>query len=305
MRRLINLQNAFYHKRYREIYKILFSAELDEVSDHSNWYKSNPGYVEKNRPLWIIAESKILNKRIWVTQDFGDLQISTAQLNLDVRTEEYSKSFKHITFKNQKELTKYLEELLEPCLEETREEEKFLQNLKVWKEGIKFAEERVKDFYKKESSDTNYITLKDVGEKYSKKIANIMFECGYGEWVFNNSGTLEKIEQQMIDTLEDDKDINEILEEKNITREQLYRQIKENFIEEELATYLEDNFVDIGQLPEETKNEMINQVRKGMLDNYSYKFIIWDSGDLEPLIETLPESCFINENLENSEEEIL
>lgn len=295
MRRLMSLANSLYHKNYREIYKILFLADLDEVSDHSNWYKPNPDYVDKNRPLWIIAESKILNKRIWITQDFGSLQISTAQLDLDVKTNEYSNSFIHKSFKTQKEMTEYLEKLLEPCLEETKEEEKFDRNLKEWKNGLKYAEERKAEFYEKES-DLKYITLKDVGKKYSKKLANIMFELGYGEWIFNDYGTLENMEDQMIDILEEDKDLNELLEEKKLTREQLYRQIKENFLESELANYLQDNFIDTRMIPENIKENMIKQVKKGMIDNYLYKFIIWNSGDLEALIELLPKECFIKEN---------
>ncbi|MCI9038447.1 MAG: hypothetical protein HFJ29_00970 [Clostridia bacterium] len=59
MRKLENLENVCYKKKYKEIYKLLFTAHLDEISDHSNWQKSNLGYSEKNRPLWIIVESTI------------------------------------------------------------------------------------------------------------------------------------------------------------------------------------------------------------------------------------------------------
>lgn len=116
MQRLKNLENVCYRKRYKEIYRLLFTADLDEVSDHSNWQKKNPGYVEKNRPLWIIAESTILNKRIWITEDFGELEIATATLNIDVKTREYSESFLHKPCKTQKEMNKYLKELLRPCM---------------------------------------------------------------------------------------------------------------------------------------------------------------------------------------------
>jgi len=297
MRRLINLENNFYHRKYKEIYKLLFVADLDEISDHSNWHKSNQDYVDKNRPLWIIAESKILNKRIWITQDFGSLQITTAQLDLDVKTNEYSNSFVHKYFKTQKQMTEYLEKLLEPCLKEYREEEKFKENIKMWKQGLKYAEDRIIEFYDKEktSDDVKYITLETIGKQYSKKLANIMFDFGYGEWIFNDLGTLEKMEEQMLDILEDDKELKEMLEEKNLTKEQLYRQIKEDFLESELADYLQDNNVDIEMIPGEIKENMVNQVRKGMLDDYPYKYIIWDSGDLEGLIEALPENCFISE----------
>ncbi len=57
-------------------------------------------------------------------------------------------------------------------------------------------------------------------------------------------------------------------------------------------------------IPGEIKENMVNQVRKGMLDDYPYKYIIWDSGDLERLVESLPEECFINENINNEGEEL-
>lgn len=122
MRRIENLQSTFYKKKYKKIYKLLFLADLDEISDFSNWHKTNQGYVEKNRPLWIIIESKILNKRIWITQDFGKLEITSATLSLNVKTQEYSESFRHVPFKTQKEMAEYLEKLLEPCLREDKEE---------------------------------------------------------------------------------------------------------------------------------------------------------------------------------------
>lgn len=305
MRRIENLQNGLYKKRYKEIYELIFKADLDEVSDHSYWYKENKSYVEEHRPLWIIAESKILNKRIWIIQDFGELKISTADLDLDIRTNEYSRSYIHKVFKNQKEMAKYLEGLLKPCLAEhidkNNEDIIFNININDYKESIRFAKERVEGFYNKDSNEQKYITLKEVGNKYSKKLANIMFELGYGKWIFNDEGNLENMQRQIIEILEHDEGIKEILDEKNITREQLYKKIKPNFIEEELARYLDENNIDIGVIPENIKNEMIQIVRKGMLDNYSYEFIIWDSGDLESSIDRLSEECFISGNSESSE----
>jgi len=309
MRRIGNLQNGLYKKKYKEIYELIFKSDLDEVSDHSYWYKENKSYVEAHKPLWIIVESKILNKRIWITEEFGELSITTADLDLDTKTNEYSKSYIHKLFNTQKEMAEYLKSLLDPCLEEkidkNNENIMFNININDYKESIRFAKERAEGFYNEDSSEKKYITLKEVGIKHSKKLANIMFELGYSEWVFHDEKTIEAMQKQMIETLEDDKEIKEILEEKNLTREQLYKQIKSNFIEEELANYLEDNKIDIGMIPESIKTEMIQTVRKGMLDNYSYKYIIWDSGDLEAAIEMLPEKCFISENSqeENSEEE--
>lgn len=121
MRRIRNLENGLYHKRYKEIYKLLFTADLDTVSDYSNWHKENKDYVEKKRPLWIVAESKILNKRIWITDDWGRLGIDTAQLDLDINSRAYHESYEYRQFKTQKEMTEYLESLLVPCLLESSE----------------------------------------------------------------------------------------------------------------------------------------------------------------------------------------
>lgn len=122
MRRLDNLQNVIYHKRYKEIYKLIFTADLDSVSDFSNWYRREQDIVTKSTPLWIICESKILNRRIWITEEFKMLKISTARLDLDVRTQEYNNSFIYKLFITQKEMVEYLENLLRPCLEETEGE---------------------------------------------------------------------------------------------------------------------------------------------------------------------------------------
>lgn len=122
MRRTEYLASPFYKRRFKEIYKLLFTADLDEISDHSNWHKTNPDYIDKIRPLWIIVESKILNKRIWITKDSGELEISTAQLDLPCNSNAYSNSHKRVRFKNQQEMANYLEVLLEPCLVKENEE---------------------------------------------------------------------------------------------------------------------------------------------------------------------------------------
>lgn len=37
MQRLENLQNNIYKTKFKGIYKLIFTADLDEVKDHSNW----------------------------------------------------------------------------------------------------------------------------------------------------------------------------------------------------------------------------------------------------------------------------
>ncbi len=124
MRRIQNLENSIYKKKYREIYKLIFTADIDSISDCSNWmYKGSKNYVEINRPLWIVMESKIVNKRIWISHEFGKLALTTAQLDLNINSREYHDSYKWYSFTNQIELCNKLEELLTPCLEKSLEEE--------------------------------------------------------------------------------------------------------------------------------------------------------------------------------------
>lgn len=124
MRRTENLENAIYHRKYKDIYKLIFNADIDTISDYSNWMREGQkNYVEIKRPLWIVMESKIINKRIWITHDFGNLSISIAQLDLDVNSSAYHDSHKWYQFNTQSELCDKLKEILEPCLTKYNEEQ--------------------------------------------------------------------------------------------------------------------------------------------------------------------------------------
>ena len=104
MRRIMDLENPMYKKKYKEIYRILFTADLDRLVDHSTWYMVNQYLVDRKTPLWIICESKILNKRMWITHNWGKLEIATAQLDLDIDSSAYHKSYQYMQFQTQKEM---------------------------------------------------------------------------------------------------------------------------------------------------------------------------------------------------------
>lgn len=124
MIRTKNLENAIYKQKYKEIYKLIFTADIDQISEYSNWmHKGKKNYVEIHKPLWIVMESKILNKRIWITHEWGKYEIATAQLDLDINSSAYHDSHEYYDFKNQKELVAKLTELLEPCVEKEPEVE--------------------------------------------------------------------------------------------------------------------------------------------------------------------------------------
>lgn len=126
MRRLELLQIPFYKQKFKNIYQLLFKADLDYINDCSYWHIKNPNIVEKNQPLWIIVESKIIDKRIWITKKCGKLEITTARLDLDIDSREYHESYERKQFKNQNEMNSYLEQLLEPCIKG------YEQELKEW-----------------------------------------------------------------------------------------------------------------------------------------------------------------------------
>ena len=124
MRRTEYLQNPKYKTKYRELYKLIFTADIDTISDYSNWLHSvQKGYVEMNRPLWIVMEVSKINKRMWICHEWGKLTITTAQLDLDVDSKEYHDSHQRYSFSNQRDLCSKLKEILEPCLAIEKEEE--------------------------------------------------------------------------------------------------------------------------------------------------------------------------------------
>lgn len=122
MRRTSTLQNVLYKRKYKEIYKLIFNADLDEVKDRSTWMYNQNEYGNTFHPLWIIVESKTLNKRMWITDSFNMLEITTAQLDLDCNSKEYHDSHRWYQFNNQKELCEKLKDFLKPCLKEYYEE---------------------------------------------------------------------------------------------------------------------------------------------------------------------------------------
>lgn len=114
-------------QKYKGIYDLIRNADLDRICDRSNWFHKNQDYIDRQQPLWIIIESKILNKRMWITESLGDLEIATAQLDLKVDSAEYHKSYERYSFKNQRDLCTKLKEILEPCFEKENSKEMELE----------------------------------------------------------------------------------------------------------------------------------------------------------------------------------
>ena len=78
----------------------------------SNWQKPVKNLVDIWKPLWIILENKNVNLRIWVSHERGKLQTTTAQLNLDCNSREYSESYRSYPCKNQSDMAERLKKIL-------------------------------------------------------------------------------------------------------------------------------------------------------------------------------------------------
>lgn len=103
--------------------------------------------------------------------------------------------------------------------EERKEELIFENNLKYYKDILYDTKDYI-DTYSKGD-----ITLKDVGEKYSKKLANIMFDLLYASWSFKDLNNLEDMKIQMAETIRDDYEVEEIRTQRS--KEEIIKEIYE------------------------------------------------------------------------------
>ena len=161
----------------------------------------------------------------------------------------------------------------------------FKRNLTLWQDGIDFAKDRIKTFYnkQKESKNIKYITIREVGENYSKRLANLMFELGYGEWVFRDYKELDKMQQQMIEVLKEDDGIDEnFFKKKGITKEILFEQINGNILENEINDCINNK----ANYDEFIRNKLDELLINGWLKQDEFNF-------LNSNLIKLSEKCFI------------
>ena len=98
--------------KYKAVYRVIRESSGTEMKDFSNWQKPVQTLVDTWRPLWIILENKRVNLRIWVTHEHGELRITTAQLDLDCKSREYSESHRRYYPKKQSDMAALLGKLL-------------------------------------------------------------------------------------------------------------------------------------------------------------------------------------------------
>ena len=134
--------------------------------------------------------------------------------------------------------------------EEMTEDDKFNENLKIYIQELQEARDSIEKFYNSETfiPDEKYITLKEIGEKFSTRLANIMFDIGYATWTFIDSNNIEDIKDQMIDALKHDPDF--------LNRQGVFEQINPEEILEEIKNIKDFNNISIEpNIKEENEEE--------------------------------------------------
>jgi hypothetical protein len=81
-------------KKYKAIYKVIHESNDTTMKDMSNWHRRGQSLIDIWQPLWIILENRRVNLRLWITHNHGELRITTAQLDLNCKSREYSESYR-------------------------------------------------------------------------------------------------------------------------------------------------------------------------------------------------------------------
>lgn len=129
----------------------------------------------------------------------------------------------------------------------SKKEKLFLSNLMCFKHEIKNTHDYIKEF-----NEVNCISLREIGEKHSIELANIMFELGYAGWHFQDFNDFEKIKEQMIETIDCDYYSEENAINHGSTKEKIIEDIKKcdnkvlseegkDILKNLNITYLEEN----------------------------------------------------------------
>ena len=100
--------------KYKRIYQVLEQHGANIAYENSGWRYAGrfQTYIQRTRPLWIVAESKKRNLRLWVCHDAGCLSVTTADMTLPIDSREYHQSHTQRFFRTQGEMAGYLETLL-------------------------------------------------------------------------------------------------------------------------------------------------------------------------------------------------
>lgn len=100
--------------KYKDLYAVLnkrrsmvagFSYE-----DRSGWHVAKPDYIDRTRPLWIIAEDRVARKRIWIAQEGVGMGITVRAMDGDGQNCE---TLRRINCRSRKKLAELLQGVFE------------------------------------------------------------------------------------------------------------------------------------------------------------------------------------------------
>jgi hypothetical protein len=94
------------------IYDTLHNHGCNIVIDNSDWQRGRQDSSIIGRPLWLVVEAKRINRRLWITKVYGRLSVTTARLDLDGNSREYSSAQTREYFCTQREMALYLDRIL-------------------------------------------------------------------------------------------------------------------------------------------------------------------------------------------------
>ena len=146
---------------------------------------------------------KLLEKTL--VGGYNDITVYNLKININnkpciITAEKHNYDMQITSYKweiteENKDITPEIKNIILFNLIEQEENSDFKRYVNIYKDDLAETRNWIKKYSDK--SDIN-ITLEDVGNIYSKKLANIMFESGYSTCHFEDVGSLESMKAQMI-----------------------------------------------------------------------------------------------------------
>ena len=100
--------------KYKKIYEVLeqrrSSSPDFRYSDYSGWRSYYRSYMDRQRPLWIVAEDPSAGRRLWITQERSQLSITVGPMDHERRNHGHAHT---ISCRNQADMCATLYNLFE------------------------------------------------------------------------------------------------------------------------------------------------------------------------------------------------
>ena len=259
---------------------------------------------------------KLLEKTL--VGGYNDITVYNLKININnkpciITAEKHNYDMQITSYKweiteENKDITPEIKNIILFNLIEQEENSDFKRYVNIYKDDLAETRNWIKKYSDK--SDIN-ITLEDVGNIYSKKLANIMFESGYSTCHFEDVGSLESMKAQMIHIVnqnaimkQEDKDkINdEIFNIIDVEKGLIYTPSNLIFTNEELRKTWEEDLKIDSELNEDLddlkKKIPFEQWKQNLIDTGEYEETVYFNNDS---MFTLQKSIEKNEESEEDE----